>query len=81
MAMGIPIHCQKTGNLNVHIIEEKVKHFQNFLGHKKEHASSFGIGLVGPTISIYTTILLVEALETFTNLGMSSFISVYGKFE
>ena len=43
-------------NLNVHNIEEKV-----------EHASSFGIGPVGLEISVYTNILLVEALETFTH--------------
>ena len=56
-------------NLNVHIVKEKVEHFRNFPGRKKEHASFlvFGIGPVGAEISVYTNILLVEALETFTN--------------
>ena len=49
------------------IVEERVEHFCNFLGHYKEHALSFGIGPVGPEISVYTNILLVEALKTFTN--------------
>ena len=54
-------------NLNVHIVEEKVEHFRNLPGLKKEHASSFGIGPVGAQISVYTNILLVEALETISN--------------
>ena len=54
-------------NLNVHIVEEKVEHFRNFPGRYKEHASSFGVGPMGAEISVYTYILLVEALETFTN--------------
>ena len=40
-------------NLNVHIVEEKVEPFRNFLGRKKEHASSFGTGPVGLEISVY----------------------------
>ena len=36
---------------------------------------------MSPEISVYTNILLVEALETFTsNLGMRSFNSVCSKF-
>ena len=54
-------------NLNVHIVKEKVEHFRNFPGRSKEHASSFGIGPVGAEISVYTNILLVEALKTFSN--------------
>ena len=54
-------------NLNVHIVEKEVEHFRNFPGCQKEHASSFGISPVGPDISVYTNILLVEALETFSN--------------
>ena len=54
-------------NLNVHIVEEKVDHFHNFPGRQKEHALSFGIGPVGPEISVYTNILLVKALKTFSN--------------
>ena len=44
-----------------------MEHFRYFPGRQKEHASSFGIGPVGAEISVYTNILLVEALETFTN--------------
>ena len=54
-------------NLNVHIVEEYVDHFHNFPGRQKEHALSFGIGPVGPEISVSTNLLLVETLETFTN--------------
>ena len=54
-------------NLNVHIIEEKVEHFRDFPGRKKEHVSSLSIGPVGGEISVYTKILLVEDLKTFTN--------------
>ena len=53
--------------LNVHIVEEKVEHLHNFPGRKKQHTSSFGVGPVGADISVYTNILLFEALETFTN--------------
>ena len=54
-------------NLNVHIVEKKMEHFRNFPGREEEHASSFGIGPVGLEIDVYTNILLVEVLETFTN--------------
>ena len=37
---------------------------------------SYDIGPVCPEISVYTNILLVEAFETFTNLGMHSFNSL-----
>ena len=74
--MGIPSTLLENmiANLNVHIVQEKVEHFRYFPGCSKEHASSFGIGPVGVEISIYTNILLVEALETFTNkLGNALF--------